>query len=48
MSWVECIEPGAQGERMKSYVDNIRVNLWSYDLLQQWNNQINIPTVPET
>ena len=27
---------------------NITVNLWSHDLLQQWNTQINIPAVSET
>ena len=27
---------------------NIAVNLWSHDLLQQWNTQINFPEVWET
>ena len=36
-----------QKERLMSYVANIVVNLWSHDLLQGLNAQINIPAIPE-
>ena len=48
MRWVECI--GQEGKRgiMRPCVANISVNLWGFDLLQQWNTQINIPAAPKT
>ena len=38
--YVECIGPEGVRGRLKLY-------LWGYDLLQQWNTQINNPAVSE-
>ena len=43
MRWVEFIGPEGQKGSLSPYV-----NLWDHDLLQQWNTQINIHTVPQT
>ena len=41
------VTEGQRG-RLWPYVANITVNLCGRELLQQWNTQIKIPTVPET
>ena len=46
--WIECIGPKGQRERLSPNVANIVVNLWGYDLLQQWNTQVNIPATSKT
>ena len=46
--WVECIGPEGQKGRLRPYVANIAVNLWGYDLLQQWNPQVTILAVSKT
>jgi hypothetical protein len=43
--WVKCTEPI---EKFQPYVANTAMNLWGYDLLQQWKTQINIPLISET
>ena len=46
--WVDCIGPEDQRGKLRPYVANIVINVWGRDLLQQWNTQINILTVPGT
>ena len=41
--WFECTETEGQRGFQKPYVTNIAINLWGYDLYQQWNTQVNIP-----
>ena len=48
MRWVDCIGPEDQRRKLRLPVADIAINLWVHDLLQQWNTQINIPTVPGT
>lgn len=40
--------PEGQTEKLRTYVADIPINSWGWDLLQQWGTQINISAIPGT
>ena len=47
MRWVKCIGSEGWRGRLRTYIANIAVTLCGHDQLQQFNNQINTPEVPQ-
>lgn len=37
--------PKGQRKKLQVYVTNVALNLWGCDLLQQWDTQINFPSI---
>ena len=44
----QMYNPRGTERKLKPCVNNIAINLWKCDLLQQWNTEINIPPILTT
>lgn len=42
------MRPDGQIGNLRPYLDDIPINLWGRDLLQEWGTKINISAVPGT